>query len=282
MHKKRIPEGAKPFLTAEELGSFYRYEGTINRKVPVSGAAKIWAETAHKEEAVSKRMYNYIPVRQEGGWVAYSKDGIYASSSPLEKLHGISILDDIEKRVGMAPNGRKIRVLDVGAGVGAFTEQIREKFGDRIKVYSTGLSKAAAKKFRKKVNSENSGWNLNGKISEELHPDDLKWRSVKQLSDFEEFDVIVDTVGEGTSYLKDGEGEVRKSLSEYLHIITRKLLPGGLASIVFMFDDDLAISIYKLKEIIREIIEQDFFKNVEWAGFEENGYFNLRLWKPIQ
>lgn len=43
----------------------------------------------------------------------------------------------------------KIKILIIGAGVGIFSEQIRQAFGNKVKVYSTGLSKKAVKEYRK-------------------------------------------------------------------------------------------------------------------------------------
>lgn len=79
---------------------------------------------------------------------------------------------------------RKPKILDSGCGLGQFTDEIRERFGDQVEVRGTSLSKQKAQS-RKKFQFE-----------KKLHPDDAKWRSLLELRDFPEFDMIIDTFGE--------------------------------------------------------------------------------------
>lgn len=115
----------------------------------------------------------------------------------------------------------KVKILDVGAGVGFFTEQIRKKFPDEVEVFSTGLSKKSARDYRKSEKNVN--------FAKNLHPQDLKWRTILELSDFEEFDLIIDTFGEQANliYKKDAV----KSFEKYLRAVLAKLKKGGWASI---------------------------------------------------
>ncbi|HEV7702132.1 MAG TPA: hypothetical protein VGO63_01655 [Candidatus Paceibacterota bacterium] len=128
-------------------------------------------------------------------------------------------------------NGEKVRILDVGGGLSLFAEKIRQSFPDKVIVYSTGLSKQAVKNERKQLRNENYH-----KVSEKLNPRDLKWRSIKQLSNCEEFDLIIDTYGEYyydvyEKHRNSTSQEKAKAFENYLTIISSKLKPNGIASI---------------------------------------------------
>lgn len=183
------------------------------------GKARDWAIGAHKREKRwtrdenGKRIdyeprYDYIADRIEGLDDKGSVGGI-------NRIHRVSFLNEIipailerKKREGKK---EKCRILDIGGGAGEFAKQIRDKFGERVEVFTTGLKKSTARiEARRK-----------------LHKNDLKWRSVRQLSDFEEFDLILDTLGEflyGTEYKPEKES--------YIMAVIKKLKPGGMASLL--------------------------------------------------
>ncbi|GEM_PF-1759737 len=141
----------------------------------------------------------------------------------LEILHDTSFLNkEIPEIIKRKKPGEKLKILDVGGGIGSFTEQIRKKYPNEVIVYSTGLSKKAARKYRKD--------NVMGPLDRR----DLKWRSVYELSDYPEFDLIIDSFGEqwytvDRNIVEPEDG--LNNLSDYLTVISKKLLPHGIASI---------------------------------------------------
>jgi hypothetical protein len=127
----------------------------------------------------------------------------------IEYLHGeFIILSVIPRLLKNKPVGYKLKILDNGGGIGVLTDQIRKRFGNEVEVYSTGLSKRVAKKYRKENDYPN------------LHKNDLKWRSIEELSDFPEFDLIIDTFGElyykTEQYLNNVDKETLKTLYDHL------------------------------------------------------------------
>ena len=86
----------------------------------------------------------------------------------------------------------KVRVLDIGGGVGIYAEQLRKTFGDSIDVITTGLRKQPVRQFRRladKINKaapeikdamywKTEGPILDGDISDKMHKGDLKKRSI--------------------------------------------------------------------------------------------------------
>lgn len=191
---------------------------------------KKWSENAKAYEKEPNSVYRYTHDRIE-------EDDRYRGLG-IEELHRASFLEDEIPRLIEKMRGRgKVRILDVGAGIGAFDEQVRRRFGDAVRVYSTGLRKKSVLAARK-----NKKFRVREvKLPKNLGADDLKWRSVRQLSDFEEFDLIVDTWGEFV-YGYSGLGEYRRiakddlgRVKEYLNIVAKKLRPGGMASIFPIF-----------------------------------------------
>ena len=145
-------------------------------------------------------------------------------SEDIKKIHGIDFLNDIIPRlIFNKEKGEKLRILDIGAGAAIFADQVRNTFPEDVIVFSTGLSKKTAKDFRNKSGNA------------KLHQNDLKWRSITELSDFEEFDLIIDTFGEFNyqvfSKQEFNPKAVKKRFLELLTIVIKKLKPGGIASI---------------------------------------------------
>ncbi len=173
-------------------------------------------------------------------------EGAESEFDSIDRLHYESLLDYIEilvkkKNLYNKNKQEKIKILDIGAGAGLFAEQIRKKFGTEVKVYTTGLTKKAAKSWRGQTRDklENDYGSIPFEIDKNNHPDDLKWRSVSQLSDYPEFDLIIDTYGENL-YDHAGDDLEESAFKEskcfkYLEYVISKLKPGGMASIVPFF-----------------------------------------------
>ncbi|MEI7510738.1 MAG: hypothetical protein WCJ84_01125 [Candidatus Peregrinibacteria bacterium] len=192
----------KPFLTPEEL------------KI----RSEIWKNASNHKEG--------------GGIIAYpcTRYENYTGYKPLENSidarHGERFLSETIPQ--MLETRNKIKVLDIGGGMGLHAEQMRKIFGeDVIRVFTTGLCKKPYREFRRKYAQTyaNNGF-FQEDISQKPHRDDLQWRSLSQLSDFPEFDIILDTYGEHM-YACD----TNETFEQYFRMVAKKLLPGGHASI---------------------------------------------------
>ena len=184
-----------------------------------------WKYQAAISEGVFSNYYDGDVDRTEGTW----------DSKNIRKLHDVSILEEvIPEIISRKKEGEKVKILDLGGGVGDFANQIRQKFGDRVKVFTTGLKKKTAKEFKKERFKE-SHRNPNGKVLNSLpiglHPDDLKWRSILELSDYPEFDLIIDTFGEHRYSIPTSDSYRYFLVIDYLKSIAKKLNEKGQAYI---------------------------------------------------
>lgn len=208
-HRPRIPEGANPFLTERDL----KQQG------------QSWRQISSEYEGHKKK----IRRPNTGGLYSYTADrheNEGKESEKIQNIHDESFIHKVIPEMLKLKKSGKLKVLDNGAGVGLFAEQIRQEFGDQVEVYSTGLSKKTVKTYRTKNNLQ------------QLHDNDLKWRSIAELSDFPEFDLIVDTFGEQYYRPEREKGHIELSSDGFLkrwqlHIeqVIKKLLPGGYASL---------------------------------------------------
>jgi hypothetical protein len=145
------------------------------------------------------------------------------------------------------PN-RKIKVIDLGTGNGEYMDSLRKSFSREAKFYSTGISKRTAKKSRQ---DQNLG---------PLHRNDLKWRSIEELDDRPEFDLIMSSFGElfyGTKpnpETTDIEKENPYKLATRLKKVMSKLNDGGI----------LTIAPIKHRKAFRRLIQ----KIAELQGFD--------------
>lgn len=156
----------------------------------------------------------------------------------INGFHGRSIIKDVIPSLIQRKQSEKVKIIDVGAGACLYTEQIRKEFGDKVDVYSTGLRKKTAKQEREKIQAGESPdfeeiryiTPHEGRIfwtpSTSLHPNDLKWRSILELSKHPEFDLILDTNGELRSAVNNLD-----YLKKYLSAVIIKLNSQGVASL---------------------------------------------------
>jgi SAM-dependent methyltransferase len=178
------------------------------------------------------------------GQTYFGRESFDRKDDVISKIHGVPFIEKLIPDLIKKRNGAQVRILDVGAGAGFFTEQIRNTFGNKVKVFSTGLSRDNAQYFRDKYAKEGPS---------PIHKDDLKWKSVVELSDFEEFDLIVDSFGEFTYMIEGVYGkneEIFKKIEKYLTVIARKLKPGGIA---YIAPADGIGSLPQFKHLQREI-----------------------------
>ncbi len=184
-------------------------------------------DVAREEDEVEDRRIPYIMGRHLD---AGNKD------FDLNNLHGINFIEHIEKKIEETGANRRnpLMILDLGGGMHFFSDQLRAKFGSKVKVVSTGISADVSQKARDIVASANTELPHVGAIPKELHPDDSKMHSIFQMNKTEEggapkeeFDLIVDTFGEQYYGLEGKSGKLEK----FLEAILAKLKSGGMATI---------------------------------------------------
>ena len=185
-----------------------------------------WEESSEANETIREVSNSFSEVYGPYDYIAYRVEGktYLPGEKDIAGLHGVSFINEvIPELLSNKKLGEKVKILDVGGGAGLYAKQIRKVFPNQVKVYTTGLSKRTAR-FK----------------NPDQHSDDLKWRSVRQLSRFEEFDLIIDTYGEaaygvGRPRRSDPEGDPPE-MEQYLEAVIEKLNPGGIASIVTNID----------------------------------------------
>jgi SAM-dependent methyltransferase len=161
----------------------------------------------------------------------------------INELHGENFLDEVIPKIiaKLRARGskRKVRILDMGCGLGFFTDQIRARFGNEVEVYGTGIGKASLKRRKANIfrDIESGAIPLDPEqkariLSESdgsLHPNDAICNSVEQMRDFPEFDLIIDSEGEIVYAGGNGAGFYPKADTTQTKLICaiKKLNPGG-------------------------------------------------------
>ena len=125
-------------------------------------------------------------------------------------------------------------------------------------------------------------------MPEKLHPNDLKWRSIKELSNYEEFDLIIDTYGEfaystgANMDLQPINGVSTERVFDHLFFIAAKLKPGGTAYLYpIEFGDSYSKQKFKSELDLRKTqlgIEYELSDNV----INPDGNHPLRIRKLIR
>lgn len=166
-----------------------------------------------------------------------STDQVSSFDQSIADVHGVDFITDVIphtiQRVRQEHPHRKVRILDTGAGLGLFADQVRHVFGDDVVMFGTGLGRAeSVQRKRDLLDRLRRPDKLTGLTPEEkqfilefaqdnIHPNDTKWTGLLDLHNFEEFDLIIDTFGE-FHYAKN-EGDFGRLLG----VALLKLRPGG-------------------------------------------------------
>jgi hypothetical protein len=254
-----------------------------------------WKRISRDWESNPDSGYDYPAYRIEGEVL---KEG---GRRTLESYHQESFLEyirDVLSKRDQQKDDRPVRVLDVGGGAGLFAEQLRKTFGKRVKVYTTGIKKKASRKLRGYIREEkdNSNFGLVKKpTSFELevkgHQDDLKWRSILELTDFEEFDLIIDTAGEFSysavfrnqfdsmdyNSIVAASNSNKKRIEEYLKIVIKKLRSQGRASIAFI-PSFVLDEIQETMDQFKDLADFKIIDNSSATSSREPEYI-LKIWK---
>lgn len=174
------------------------------------------AELAVVQEMEEKSRQTFITDRTE-------------SDGEIQEAHSISFLKKVipEMLACLAKNGekRKLKILDLGGGLGLFAEEIRENFGDQVKIFTNSAFGESDKKrqklleIKKQTHSKNSS----------LHKLEAYKASILNFRDFPEFDLIIDTYGEifyaNNKRMNPDAGE--QNFLKKLTAIIKKLNSGG-------------------------------------------------------
>ena len=124
--------------------------------------------------------------------------------------HGVDFMKDVIpgmiEKLKRNDNKRKLKILDLGCGFGFFNDQLRARFRDGVDVYGTALVKTETNRrkseFYDKIKNgvmlidTTKREQLLQELKPQLHQNDAKWRSVMEMSEYPEFDLIIDTSGE--------------------------------------------------------------------------------------
>jgi len=299
--KKTIRE-SKPLKSKEDLykdGDIFDRETRDSSKVSWQYASDSYEKRLDKSFGRKKQTeHNYNTSKRMGGSVErYEHIEGETYPNPADKndldiaqVHGVSFIKEvipkliqnkIEESIRLNRPVEKVRILDVGGGVGIYAEQLRKTFGDDVEVLTTGLRKKPVRQFRKladKINKadpeikdamywKTAGPILDGNISGKMHKNDLIKRSVLEFRDFPEFDLLIETAGElayQTDFNRQADLSTLKFLEEYLCAVVKKLKPGGVASISHidfildkhLFERDIKNILSKLP-VSFEIVDND-------------------------
>ncbi|MBI2410594.1 MAG: hypothetical protein HYV32_01690 [Candidatus Kerfeldbacteria bacterium] len=195
------------------------------------------AVRAHYAERITNRRVERCRLAE--GIISLNQDG---ESIGINAEHGVNFMEDIIpriiERVRQENDHRPVRILDMGCGFGFFTDQIRKKFGKDVVVFGTSIEnlvqpEVATKQKRAIVNAVckkelSLPPGSTEQLNDTIHPNDRKLRSILEMRDFEEFDLIIDTNGE---FLYSGQGDIYATnlpyFSDVLRAAIAKLLPGG-------------------------------------------------------
>ncbi|MBI4407095.1 MAG: class I SAM-dependent methyltransferase [Candidatus Kerfeldbacteria bacterium] len=181
--------------------------------------------------------------RQERAFLSVNRHFPYTNerlSSEINDGHNIDFIGEVIpsliKRVREQERSqRKIKILDLGCGLGFYTDELRTAFPDDAVVYGTTLMRADAALERKELieaigRGEHplaQSHRFDG-FSPNMHPNDGKWHTVAELGDVPEFDLMIDTQGELSYAFTAGH------LPEAITQASQKLRPNGDLYISFL------------------------------------------------
>ena len=139
----------------------------------------------------------------------------------------------------MGDKKRPVRILVLGGDVGFFNDEVRHNYGNKVEVFGTTIETAYSRKRKRAIiewlktksefkEPETKDYLLKA-LQKDIHPNDRKWRSIVEMRDFPEFDMIIDTYGElkYSSAGKDIYDQGERLFDLTMKAALLKLLPGG-------------------------------------------------------
>jgi hypothetical protein len=123
MHRLKMPEGSDAFLCPEQIkdkGLEWKKKAEFEKWSMIKSIYPMDRKEHLEEETGAKN---------------------------IDEVHKISFIKDvIPEFIKEKKNGEKVKILDIGGGFGFYADQIRSEFGEKVRVYTTGLIKNVAKK----------------------------------------------------------------------------------------------------------------------------------------
>ncbi len=241
-------EGAKPFITPEQ-----------RKKVFVPK----WQEAVRVHYDPKELHYPVMECRLVDKNYNLGNRFENSEQETVNAIHGFDLLEEviprhIEQRNQSGMAG-KIRILDLGTGMAFVSDQIRTRWKDKVEVYGTNLmSKRQVKKKKEIYRAIKSGEipmsdedrsRLLSQISENYHPNDNIVRSILEMKDFPEFDIIIDTCGE-MYYSGDGYRPDQTNTLQVFTAAIKKLNPGGEFFIGRVLDTFILNELFKKAKVI--------------------------------
>lgn len=160
--------------------------------------------TPELHSALGRRLDGLEDRLVENGEFVYQWDRLLED---LNAEHGKDfigkIIPETIARVRNRHPDQPARILDLGGGLSLVAAEIRKNFGKAVQVYTTMLNRPVAAEKRRQMVETRRGkvWplkkdNIIASLPAELDARDGKWRSIEELTDYPEFDLMLDTYGE--------------------------------------------------------------------------------------
>lgn len=196
----------------------------------------------------------------------------YRLASEINRAHGIDFINHIipKKIAELHQQGlhRRVAIMDLGCGLGFFTDQLRQAFPQDVVVYGTTWMRDDAVLQRRKLVAEAKRLQTAGQnhrlqnihtvrefvdFSPTMHPNDGKWHSILELRDAPEFDMMIDTMGE-ISYAHDQTLPPESRGQYFLRILRAcltKLHEGGILYVADL-NDPIADIVFEHRQELAE------------------------------
>ncbi len=221
-------------------------------------------------------------------------DLIEINNGTINSSHGVEFIGDVfpkkVEKLRAAGEKRKLKVLNNGAGLGLYNEQVREALGDDVKIIGTSLSnlkftrEEIVEKTRQAVTRSHAALpdhhikkkeipyskdretlikKLLGK-GKQKKVDKIR-ESILELRDFQEFDVILDTYGElyyASMYDQINEDDEKTEFNQIFDALVRKLLSSGELYIASLYKNTAVYMWQNAEKLEEKYGIQIFFDNI--------------------
>ncbi|HLC70263.1 MAG TPA: hypothetical protein VJH75_04440 [Patescibacteria group bacterium] len=218
-----------------------------------------------------KRRLNELKLPEERLHVGYEKEIDIAGD--VSTIHGFDFIDGVipEKKQELQQRGikRKIRICDIGSGLGLFCDQLKHYHGLDTKIFGTSLRRKGDRGRKKSSTdaldkmglerSKSRREEINKITDKTINRESRLVESLAELHNFPEFDIMFDTFGElYYSALDDVENKKTDfpHFFEKLKMALDKLMPGGTLYIG-------ALGFFRLDRDKQDILYRTIWDNAE-------------------
>ncbi|HPV70900.1 MAG TPA: hypothetical protein PKY08_03360 [Candidatus Magasanikbacteria bacterium] len=217
-------------MRIREMGEKFIVPDNDPNKNKIYSERSNFLDLIREKEKEGNRFFTVRTEQGDGQKYQYDTSSL-SPNEDIEYAHGISFLNqvipEILERFAKQDKKRKIKILDLGGGVGLFADQIRERFGEKVAVYTTSAF-GSSEKTRKELVEKKKTATKNKEAK--LHKLDAYKTSIGDFRDFPEFDLIIDTYGE--MYYTQGnftnsDAQEKVGFKEKIDMVIKKLQEGG-------------------------------------------------------